>query len=123
MLGDLCFVAMFIKASKIMHIKMLHSMLRGTLHFFDSTPTGRIVNRFTKDIEATEDSIPQSIKILVECLLSMISTIFVISTTTPLFLFGLVPVMAFYVFVQVSKKKEKIIGFKIVRISNKNPIK
>lgn len=90
-----------------MHIKMLNSMLHGTLHFFDSTPTGRIVNRFTKDIEATEDSIPQSIKILVECLLSMISTIFVISTTTPLFLFGLVPVMAFYVFVQVSRKKER----------------
>lgn len=100
LIGNLCFVVMFIKATKIMHIKLLDSMLHGSLSFFDSTPLGRIVNRFTKDIEATENSIPTSIKTLVECLLSMFSTIFIISTTTPFFLLALVPVLVFYIMVQ-----------------------
>lgn len=101
LLGNLCFVAMFIKATKMMHTQLLDSMLHGSLRFFDSTPIGRIVNRFVKDIEATENSIPTSIKTLIECMLSIVSTIFVISTTTPFFLLALVPVIVFYIFVQV----------------------
>lgn len=84
-----------------MHNKLLHSVLRGDMRFFDSTPIGRIVNRFTKDIEATEDSIPSSIKSLIECFLSILSTIIIISSSTPLFIIALVPIMVFYIFVQV----------------------
>lgn len=101
LIGNICFVAMFIKATKILHNKLLDSILRGHIRFFDTTPIGRIVNRFTKDIEATEDSIPYSIKSLIECLLSMISTIAIISISTPLFLAALIPITAFYILVQV----------------------
>lgn len=95
------FVAMFIKASKSLHEKLLISVLRANLRFFETTPIGRIVNRFTKDIEATEDSIPYSIKSLIECSLSLLSTIIIISTSTPVFLAALLPISIFYIFVQV----------------------
>jgi hypothetical protein len=59
------------------------------------------VNRFSKDIEATEDSIPYSIKSLIDCILSLLSMIIVISTSTPLFLIALVPITVAYIGVQV----------------------
>lgn len=100
--GNVCFIGMFIKATKLMHNRLLHSVLRAQIHFFDSTPLGRIVNRFTKDVEATEDAIPSSIKSLIDCFLSMFSTVVVISTSTPFFLAALVPISICYVLVQVS---------------------
>nr|QNH67882.1 ATP-binding cassette transporter subfamily C member 1 X7 [Brachionus rotundiformis] len=100
LLANMLFIGMYIKATKSLHQGLLRSVLRGNLRFFETTPIGRIVNRFTKDIEATEDSIPYSIKSLIECSLSLISTITIISTSTPLFLAAMVPISIFYIFVQ-----------------------
>lgn len=93
---------MYVKAAKLLHDKLLDSVLRGNLRFFDSTPIGRIVNRFSKDVETLEASIPHSVKSIVECFLDMSATLFIISSTTPLFLIALVPIAIFYIFVQVS---------------------
>ena len=92
---------MLIRSTKQLHNKLLYSVLRANLRFFDSTPTGRILNRFTKDVEATEDSIPSSIKSILDALFSLLSTIIIICSSTPLFLVALVPITVFYVFVQV----------------------
>nr|APD26530.1 ATP-binding cassette transporter subfamily C member 1 X7 protein [Brachionus koreanus] len=100
LMANMLFVGMFIKASKSLHEKLLHSVLRGNLRFFETTPIGRIVNRFTKDVEATEESIPYSIKSLIECSLSLLSTVTIISTSTPIFLLALLPISIFYIFVQ-----------------------
>ncbi len=99
-LKNLCFVGMFIKATKLLHDKLLISVLKSTLRFFESTPTGRIVNRFTKDLEATEDSIPQSIKSLIDCIMNLIKMIFIISMSTPLFIIALIPITIAYLLVQ-----------------------
>ena len=98
--SELVFVYMFIKATKRLHDKMLYRVLRSDLKFFESTPTGRIINRFTKDVEATEDSIPYSVKTLIDHILSLASTIFIISSATPFILFPLIPVIVVYVLVQ-----------------------
>ena len=45
---------MAMKATTTIHDKFLFSVLRSKLRFFESTPTGRILNRFTKDCGATE---------------------------------------------------------------------
>nr|QUF59452.1 ATP-binding cassette transporter Abcc1-7 [Brachionus angularis] len=99
-LANVCFVGMFIKATKSLHERLLDSVLKGNLRFFETTPIGRIVNRFTKDVEATEDSIPYSIKSLIDCFLGMLSTIIIISSSTPFFLIALIPITVFYIFVQ-----------------------
>ncbi len=44
-ISELIFVYMFIKATKKLHNKMLHRVLRSDLKFFESTPIGRIINR------------------------------------------------------------------------------
>jgi ABC-type multidrug transport system fused ATPase/permease subunit len=37
-------------ASKTIHHNLVHSLLKAPINFFDSTPLGRIINRFTKDM-------------------------------------------------------------------------
>jgi ABC-type multidrug transport system fused ATPase/permease subunit len=43
---------------------MLASTMRNTMQWFESTPVGRIINRFSKDIEAVESSIPSSYRMV-----------------------------------------------------------
>ena len=52
--GDIAFLIMLMKSAKLFHESMLYSILRSTMQFFESTPIGRIINRFSKDIEAVE---------------------------------------------------------------------
>jgi len=47
-----------LRASGTMHKNMLNRILRAPMSFFDTTPTGRVVNRFAKDVDVTDNSIP-----------------------------------------------------------------
>ncbi len=100
LLSDYFFVLMFLRASQSLHLRMLESILRSTIEFFESTPSGRIINRFSKDVDAIEKSIPESFKSLFRCFFHVLFTILVISASTPLFLAALVPIIVIYVFVQ-----------------------
>ena len=70
------------------------------MQFFESTPVGRIINRFSKDIEAVETSIPDSYKSLMRCVFAVLSTVLVVSVSTPLFLIPFVPITIVYIFCQ-----------------------
>lgn len=41
-----------------MHDVMLKGILRGPLTFFDVTPTGRILARFSKDLDVLDSNLP-----------------------------------------------------------------
>lgn len=50
-IANMVLVAMCIRSSKAYHTKILSSILRSTLYFFESTPAGRIINsKLTKPI-------------------------------------------------------------------------
>lgn len=71
------------------------------MSFFEQTPVGRIINRFSKDIEAVEGTIPESYKSLLRCLFQVFATVVVISVSTPFFLLALIPITVVYIFFQV----------------------
>ena len=50
------------RASKQSHKLLLNRILRSPMTFFDTTPAGRIVNRFSKDIDILDLSIPDSFR-------------------------------------------------------------
>lgn len=50
-----------LKASIYLHRTILWAMVRAPLLFFDQTPTGRILSRFSSDVEATDNKIPEII--------------------------------------------------------------
>ena len=90
-----------LRSSTVLHSEILDSGLRAPMQFFDSTPAGRIINRFSKDIDVIDSQLPRSLHAWFACALSVCATLFVICYSTPMFLAIIVPMAIIYYFVQV----------------------
>ncbi|XP_059215146.1 canalicular multispecific organic anion transporter 1 isoform X2 [Centropristis striata] len=99
-LGTLLMANSSVNASRILHSRLLNNMLRVPMVFFDTTPIGRVVNRFAKDIFTVDEAIPQSLRSWLLCLLGVLGTLFVICLATPLFTILILPLAVVYYFVQ-----------------------
>ncbi|XP_074089273.1 ATP-binding cassette sub-family C member 2 [Macrotis lagotis] len=87
-------------ASRTLHMQLLDNIFRAPMSFFDTTPTGRIVNRFANDISTVDDIIPASFRSWILCFLSIISTLIMISVATPVFIIIIIPLTIIYIFIQ-----------------------
>merc|ERR1711998_692001 len=68
-----------LKAARKLYMELLESILRAPMSFFDTTPIGRILNRFSKDIYSLDQQLPSTIRAYLGTLSSVISTIMVIT--------------------------------------------
>lgn len=59
-------------AARQMHIMMLRAVMRAPLTFFDTTPIGRIISRFAKDVDILDTSLPPQISDTIYCLFEVI---------------------------------------------------
>lgn len=55
-------------ASIILHQVMLKGVLRAPMLFFDTTPLGRILGRFSRDVEIMDNTLPWGMSDGVYCL-------------------------------------------------------
>ncbi|GAA5985560.1 hypothetical protein JCM11641_007994 [Rhodosporidiobolus odoratus] len=87
-----------LSAAKTLYAKLMDSILGAPIRFFDSTPTGRILNRLSKDQSAVDqDFVFYSMHYLAD-LGVCVGTVGVISATLPAFLPVAVAVGLFYAF-------------------------
>lgn len=91
-------------ASKWLHNNLLVNILHCPMSFFETTPMGRLTNRFSKDINVIDTDIPQTTDSFAGCLFGIISVIFTISYSTPWFLTALLPLAIIYIITQVRKQ-------------------
>lgn len=89
-----------LRASSLLHNLMLDRVMRAPMSFFDTTPTGRILNRFTKDIDALDSTIRMNFRQFLSSLFRTFVTLIVISLQTPLFLVAVLPLSIIYYIVQ-----------------------
>ncbi|KAK7486632.1 hypothetical protein BaRGS_00022157, partial [Batillaria attramentaria] len=89
-----------VHASKHLHKKMLHRVVRAPMAFFDTTPVGRIVNRFSQDISTIDTELPLTFIMGLDSLCIVVSTLVVISYSTPIFMVAILPLFAVYLTVQ-----------------------
>ncbi|XP_022785081.1 multidrug resistance-associated protein 1-like [Stylophora pistillata] len=89
-----------IKASRRLHRNLLVNIMHSPMSFFDTTPVGRIVNRFSKDLYIIDVTIPQCVTNFFWCSLEIIGMIVAISYATPLFLATLPVCAIFYFYIQ-----------------------
>lgn len=88
-------------AAKLLHRDLIENLLFVPLSFFDTTPSGRILNRFSKDLYAVDVAIPGKGYDLIQCFLRVFCVLIVVSYGTPFALFGLLPLCLLYYLIQV----------------------
>jgi ABC-type multidrug transport system fused ATPase/permease subunit len=91
-------------ASRTLHLKLFTSIIHAKQSFFDSTPLGRLMNRFSKDIQAIDMQMPNAYKNVILTFIEITSTMILVSVVVPLFLIVFVPIIVFFVFVQVNNR-------------------
>lgn len=74
-----------VRAARILFRKMLHSVIRTTSRFLDRTPSGRILNRFARDIETLDTSLQGNLRQITSYMISLIGSVGVIAYAIPPF--------------------------------------
>lgn len=90
-----------VTASVTLHNKLLSHILRLPKAFFDTNPAGRVLNRFSKDVETMDSVLNQSISQLVNCFATYFATLIVITIATKWFGLAVIPITAVYIILQV----------------------
>ncbi|KAG0370512.1 hypothetical protein BGZ54_006027 [Gamsiella multidivaricata] len=90
MAASLMLVIAVIKSAKVMHDRAFFRVLYSPMSFFDTTPMGRILNRFSKDISTIDNTLMGAINSFLITLTGVLS----VMVLTSVFLPWLIPVMA-----------------------------
>ncbi|XP_062869541.1 ATP-binding cassette sub-family C member 10 [Trichomycterus rosablanca] len=85
-----------IHAATVIHKRLLNNVLKATMTFFDTTPLGRLLNRFSSDIYSIDDSLPFVLNILLANVFGLLGMLVVMSYGLPWVLLPLVPLGVLY---------------------------
>lgn len=89
-----------IEASRKLHELMAKAIFRSPMSFFDTTPAGRILNRFSSDIYKVDEVLARTFNMLFVNVAKSGFTLAVISFTTPAFIGVIVPIGVMYLCIQ-----------------------
>lgn len=86
------------QASKIMLRDSMYRVLRAPMSFFDTTPLGRITNRFSKDIDVMDNTLTDAIRMYFMTLASIIAVFILIIVYFHYFAVALGPLFVLFCF-------------------------
>ncbi|KAI9241814.1 MAG: hypothetical protein BYD32DRAFT_432726 [Podila humilis] len=89
-----------LRASALMHNNLLQRVLRLPMSFFDTTPVGRIMNRFSSDMDSVDEQLPFYMSDVIFYLTTVLGTLIVISFSVPMFLAVIPFLVIFYLIIQ-----------------------
>ena len=85
-----------VSASETLHQNLVKSVLKAPQSFFDTTPIGRILSRFSKDLYSIDIELTDSFDFFLFCSLNVIISLSTILFVTPWFGVAIVPLAFFY---------------------------
>lgn len=108
-----CKLAMW--SSKKLHNNMFDNVINTSMRFFDTNPSGRILNRFSKDIVSVDELLPKVLLDAVQTLLIMAGSIVLVALVNPYFLILVGVISVFFlllrnVFLRSSKNIKRLEG-------------
>ncbi|KAH6654420.1 metal resistance protein YCF1 [Truncatella angustata] len=89
-----------IEASRKLHERMATAIFRSPMSFFDTTPAGRIMNRFSSDVYRLDEVLARTFNMLFVNLARSGFTLAVVSVSTPAFVALIIPLSAMYYWIQ-----------------------
>ncbi|XP_055676629.1 probable multidrug resistance-associated protein lethal(2)03659 [Lutzomyia longipalpis] len=80
------FYEVCIKASQELHNAMFKGVISAKMYFFETNPSGRILNRFSRDLGSVDELLPKVLLDAIQMILSICGAILVTATVNPVFL-------------------------------------
>lgn len=102
-----------VKASETLHRNLLDSVLRAPTSFFDTTPLGRILSRFSKDLYSIDIELTDHLDFFLFSTLQVIIALGTIMFVTPWFGIAVIPLLYIYItilnyFREVSRETKRL---------------
>ena len=89
-----------IEASRKLHERMAYAIFRSPMSFFETTPSGRILNRFSSDIYRVDEVLSRTFNMLFVNSARAFYTLILIAASTPVFVALIIPLAAIYLYIQ-----------------------
>ncbi|KAF8150782.1 ABC transporter [Crassisporium funariophilum] len=85
-------------ASQRLHKDSIKRVMHAPMSFFETTPLGRIMNRFSKDIDTIDNMLGDALRMFMGTLSSIIGAIILISIVLPWFLIAVFVILLGYIY-------------------------
>ncbi|XP_056606838.1 multidrug resistance-associated protein 1 [Triplophysa dalaica] len=87
-------------ASHHLHLDLLNNVLHSPMSFFESTPSGNLLNRFAKEIDAIDNMIPDGLKMMLSYFFKLMEVCIIVLMATPFAAVIILPMAFIYAFMQ-----------------------
>eukprot|EP00102_Acyrthosiphon_pisum_P018651 XP_016655861.1 PREDICTED: probable multidrug resistance-associated protein lethal(2)03659 isoform X2 [Acyrthosiphon pisum] len=109
------FVSVIMDSSMNLHNNMFNAITRATMYFFNTNSSGRILNRFTKDVGAIDEILPLPLLDFVTIALQLIGTLVVVGIINiylliPTFIIGLICYYTVIFYLSTSRSIKRLEG-------------
>ena len=90
-----------LRAAAGIHERMIDSIIKAPMSFFDTTPSGQILNRFTADMKAIDEQLISQLSGALSLLFMMVSVLATMIVILPWIIVVLIPLFVFYGWIQL----------------------
>lgn len=96
---SLVFMKVTLKAASHMHDTVFINVFRSPMSFFDTTPTGRILNRFSKDLDEVDVLLPFNLELFLQNIFLVSFALIVICIIFPIFILIIIPTLIIFIII------------------------
>uniref|UniRef100_A0A2K5CIJ6 ATP binding cassette subfamily C member 5 n=1 Tax=Aotus nancymaae TaxID=37293 RepID=A0A2K5CIJ6_AOTNA len=103
------FVKGTLRASSRLHDELFRRILRSPMKFFDTTPTGRILNRFSKDMDEVDVRLPFQAEMFIQNVILVFFCVGMIAGVFPWFLVAVGPLFILFSVLHIVSRYQELL--------------